>query len=105
MGHSAEVLPSDVGRPMLVDDVAIEFPNLKINMSHTGWSWTGEFCSMIWRYLNVYGDILAYFPSTLDLELLAFMDSSRGRNKILYGTNGFDLVRYKADFEGLTIND
>jgi predicted TIM-barrel fold metal-dependent hydrolase len=60
---------------------------------------------MIWRHPNVYGDISAYFPSTLDPELLKFMDSSRGRNKILYGTNGFDLRRYKADFEGLPVSD
>jgi predicted TIM-barrel fold metal-dependent hydrolase len=105
VGHSAEVLPSNVGRPMLTDDVAIDFPDLKINLSHTGWPWTGEFCSMIWRHPNVYGDISAYFPSTLDKELVAFMDSSRGRNKILYGTNGFDLGRFKADFESLPISD
>jgi len=33
------------------------------------------------------------------------MDSSRGRNKILYGTNGFDLARFKADFESLPVSD
>jgi uncharacterized protein len=99
------VLPSSVGQPIFVDDVAIDFPDLKINMSHTGWPWTGEFLSMIWRHPNVYGDISAYFPSTLDPELVAFMDSSRGRNKILYGTNGFDLKRFKQDFEGLEISD
>jgi len=48
VGHSAEPLPSDVGRPMLMDDVAIDFPDLKINLSHTGWPWTGEFISMLW---------------------------------------------------------
>jgi len=105
VGHSAEVLPSDIGRPYLVDQVAIDFPNLRINLSHTGWPWTGEFCSMIWRHPNVYGDISAYFPSTLDEELIKFMDSSRGRNKIMYGTNGFDLPRYKKDFESLPISD
>ncbi len=105
VGHSAEVLPSDVGRPILVDQVAIDFPTLRINMSHTGWPWTAEFCSIIWRHPNVYGDISAYFPSSLDAELVRFMDSSRGRNKILYGTNGFDLARYKEDFESLEISD
>lgn len=105
VGHSAEVLPSDVGRPMLADQVAIDFPNLRINLSHTGWPWTGEFCSMLWRHPNVYGDVSAYFPSTLDAELVSFMDSSRGRHKVLYGTNGFDLPRYKADFENLAISD
>ena len=105
VGHSAEVLPSNVGRPMLVDDVAMEFPTLKINMSHTGWPWTGEFLSMIWRHPNVYGDISAYFPKSLAPELIEFMNSSRGRNKILFGTNGFDLARFKQEFEGLPISD
>lgn len=105
VGHSAEVLPSEVGRPMLVDQVAIDFPGLKINMSHTGWPWTGEFCSMLWRHPNVYGDISAYFASTLDPELVEFMDSGRGRHKIMFGTNGFDLARCKQDFEGLPVSN
>ena len=105
VGHSAEVLPSEVGRPMLVDQVAIDFPDLKINMSHTGWPWTGEFCSMLWRHPNVYGDISAYFASTLDSELVKFMDSGRGRHKVMFGTNGFDLSRCKQDFENLAVSD
>lgn len=105
VGHSAEVLPSNFGRPMLVDDVAIEFPTLKINLSHTGWPWTSEFCSIIWRHPNVYGDIAAYFPKSLPSELVEFMNGSRGREKILYGTNGFDLARYKQEFEDLPISD
>lgn len=105
VGHSAEVLPSEVGRPMLVDQVAIDFPDLKINMSHTGWPWTGEFCSMLWRHPNVYGDISAYFASTLDPELVKFMDSGRGRHKIMFGTNGFDMARCKQDFESLPVSD
>ena len=105
VGHSAEPLPSNVGHPMLVDDVAIDLPDLKINLSHTGWPWTGEFISMLWRHPNVYGDISAYFPSTLDHQLVEFFDSSKGRNKIMYGTNGFDLGRFKTDFESLPISD
>lgn len=105
VGHSAEVLPSDVGRPYLLDRVAIDFPKLRINLSHTGWPWTSEFCSMVWRHPNVFGDISAYFPSTLDPDLLTFMDSSRGRNKIMFGTNGFDLARYTKEFEELPISD
>jgi predicted TIM-barrel fold metal-dependent hydrolase len=105
VGHSAEVLPSSGGNPMLLDDVAIEFPTLRINMSHTGWPWTSEFCSMIWRHPNVYGDISAYFPRTLPSELIEFMNSSRGRTKILFGTNGLDLSRCKKEFEELPISD
>jgi len=105
VGHSAEVLPSDVGRPMLVDDVAIDFPNLRINLSHTGWPWVDEWCSMLWRHPNVYGDISAYFPKSLDERQVRFMDSSRGRNKVLFGTNGLGLAKCVEQFRALDIKE
>lgn len=104
VGHSAETLPSNVGHPMLVDDVAIEFPSLKINLSHTGWPWTGEFISMMWRHPNVYGDISAYFPKTLDAELVRAMDRQL-RGKIMLGSNGFDLTRCVRELEELPLKD
>jgi len=104
VGHSAETLPSNIGHPMLVDDVAIEFPDLKINLSHTGWPWTGEFISMLWRHPNVYGDISAYFPKTLDPELVRAMDRQL-RGKIMLGSNGFDLSRCVRELEELPLKD
>ncbi len=105
VGHSAEVLPSDVGRPMLVDDVAIDFPNLRINLSHTGWPWVDEWCSMLWRHPNVYGDISAYFPRSLDERQVRFMDGSRGRDKVLFGTNGLGLEPCLTQFLALPIKE
>jgi len=105
VGHSAEVLPSDCGRPMLADDVAIEFPELRINLSHTGWPWVDEWCSMLWRHPNVYGDISSYFPKSLDERLIRFMDSGRGRDKVLFGTNGLGLKRCKEEFLQLSIGE
>lgn len=104
VGHSAETLPSIVGHPMLVDDVAIEFPDLKINLSHTGWPWTGEYISMLWRHPNVYGDISAYFPKTLDPELIRAMDRQL-RGKVMLGSNGFDLTRCVRELEELPLKD
>lgn len=104
VGHSAETLPSNIGHPMLVDDVAIEFPDLKINLSHTGWPWTGEFISMLWRHPNVYGDISAYFPKALDPELIRAMDRQL-RGKIMLGSNGFDLTRCVRELEELPLKD
>lgn len=104
VGHSAEVLPSDGGRPMLVDEVAIDFPDLRINLSHTGWPWTAEFCSMMWRHPNVYGDISAYFPKSLDPELVKFMNGP-GRRKLMFGTNGLDAARVRREFMELPISE
>ena len=104
VGHSAEPLPSNVGRPMLVDDVAIDFPDLKINLSHTGWPWTGEFISMLWRHPNVYGDISAYFPKSLDPELVRAMDRQI-RHKVMIGSNGLDLKRCVEELNELPLRD
>lgn len=104
VGHSAEVLPTEFGRPMLADVVARDFPDLRINLSHTGWPWTGEFCSMLWRHPNVYGDISAYYASSLDRELVEFMDGA-GRNKILFGTNGLPMERALDEVLNLPIKD
>jgi predicted TIM-barrel fold metal-dependent hydrolase len=105
VGHSAEPLPSWVGHPMEVDKVAIDFPNLKINMSHTGYPWVDEWCSMIFRHPNVYGDISAYNPRNLTAETVKFMNSSRGREKVMFGSNSYGLKLTKEQFLDLQIKD
>lgn len=105
VGHSAEPLPSLVGHPMLADEVAIDFPDLTMVLTHTGWPWIEEWMSMLWRHPNVYGNIGAYFPSDLHRDLVSFMDSGRGRHKVLWATNGFGLTRCKKEFLELPIKE
>jgi len=104
VGHSAEPLPSEVGHPMYVDEVAIDFPDLKINLSHTGYPWIDEWCSMIWRHNNVYGDISAYNPVSLEDATIKFM-KGRGQDKVLFGTNGFGLGDMKKALLSLDLKD
>ncbi len=94
-GHSAEPLPSWVGNPMSVDEVVMDFPDLKINLSHTGFPWIKEWIDLVWKHPNVYGDISAYMPKSLDPELISFISSSRGNTKVMWGTNGLGLRRGK----------
>jgi len=105
VGHSAEVLTSEPGHPMAADNVAIEFPDLTIVLTHTGYPWIEEWCSMIWRHPNVYGMLNAYFPSGLQPETLRFVDSPRGRDKILWGSHGFGIARWVDEFVALPISD
>lgn len=97
VGHSAEILPSEVGRPIYVDEVAIDFPGVKFILSHTGWPWVDEWIAMVWKHSNVYGDISAYPARALPErdKLIEFMNSWRGEDKILFGTNGLGLKRCK----------
>ncbi|MBI3092090.1 MAG: amidohydrolase [Candidatus Tectomicrobia bacterium] len=86
VGHSAEHMPSALGRPILVDTIALDFPDLNIVGAHTGWPWTDEMIALAWKHENVYIGIDAHHPRYLDPSLLRFM-KSRGRTKVLWGTN------------------
>ena len=105
VGHSAEPLTSEPGHPMCADNIAIEFPDLTIVLTHTGYPWIDEWCSMIWRHPDVYGMISAYMPSGLEPATLKFVDSPRGRDKVLWGSHGFGMTRWKEEFLALPISD
>ena len=105
VGQSAEPLPSEPGHPMYADEVALDFPQLTMVLTHTGWPWIDEWMSMVWKHPSVYGNIGAYFPSGLDSSLVRFMDSVRGQDKVLWATNGFGLTRSKKEFLELPIKD
>jgi len=105
VGHSAEPLPSEVGHPMYADEVALDFPQLTMVLTHTGYPWVDEWCSMVWKHPNVYGNIGAYMPSGLEPTTVKFMDSVRGRDKVLWGTNGYGFARCKKEFLELPIKD
>jgi predicted TIM-barrel fold metal-dependent hydrolase len=104
-GQSAEPLPSEPGHPMYSDQVAIDFPKLELVLTHTGWPWTEEWCSMLWRHPNVYGNIGAYYPNHMPDEQVEFIDSGRIRDKVLWATNGLDLGRHKEEFLALDIRE
>jgi hypothetical protein len=88
-GHSLEHLPSEPGRPMYLDDVMLDFPDLTIIGSHTGWPWCEEMIAMAWKWPTVYIDIAAHMPRYLDKSLVQFMNT-RGRGKVLWGSNGLN---------------
>jgi hypothetical protein len=87
-GHALELQPSEVGRPIYLDEVALDFRDLKIVGSHTGWPWCEELIALAWKHENVYLDISAHLPKYLDKSVIQFMDT-RGRDKVMFGTNGF----------------
>ncbi len=86
VGHSAEAMPSAVARPILMDDVALYFPELTIVLSHMGWPWVEETIALAWKHPNVYIGTTAHAPKYWDKSFVHFANS-RGRNKVLFGTD------------------
>jgi hypothetical protein len=78
-------LPS-VGRPICLDQVAIDFPELKLLGIHIGVPWTDEMISMAWKHENVFIGVDAYGPKHWPAALVHYLDSY-GREKVLFGTD------------------
>ncbi len=90
-----------VGRPITLDTLACDLPELKIIGIHTGWPWVEEMISVAWKHPNVYIGSDAYGPKYWKPEFINFINSW-GQDKVLFGTD-FPII----DFERATreIND
>jgi predicted TIM-barrel fold metal-dependent hydrolase len=87
-GHSAEFMPSACGKPILLDDIAIWFPELDLVGAHTGWPWVEELISVCYKWENVWLGIDAWMPKYLKPEVIQFIGSRMGQDRCLWGTNG-----------------
>ena len=88
VGHSAEFMPSACGKPILLDDVAIWFPELRLVGAHTGWPWVEELIAMAWKHPNVYIATSGHAPKYWDPKLVQFLNArNRGIGKVMWGTD------------------
>ncbi len=78
-------LPS-VARPITLDQVAIDFPELKLIGIHIGIPWTEEMISMCWKHENVYTAGDAYAPKYWPKEYVHYANSY-GKHKVMFGTD------------------
>ncbi|MEM7570365.1 MAG: amidohydrolase family protein, partial [Pseudomonadota bacterium] len=84
--YQKEVRLPSVAKPILLDQVAIDFPDLKLIGIHIGVPWTDEMIAMAWKHENVYIGIDAYAPKHLPASLKHYMNSY-GSHKVLFGTD------------------
>ena len=75
-----------VARPILLDRVAIDFPELTIIGIHLGYPWTEEMISVATKHKNVFmcGD--AYAPKHWGASAIHFANTF-GQDKFLFGTD------------------
>ena len=78
-------LPS-VGRPITLDEVAIDFPELKLIGIHIGVPWTEEMISMAWKHENIFIGVDAYAPKHWPPQIVHYLNSY-GQDKVLFGTD------------------
>jgi hypothetical protein len=104
--------PSDLGHPRHFDQVACDFPDLKLILSHAGYPWVLEACLLAWKHPNVYLELAAHRPKYFTApgsgwEPLLRYGQSTIQDKVLYGTGAFLLAmppaQPLAEFRALPI--
>jgi len=99
VGHTAPLLPSEVGRPIYIDEVALYFPELKILASHIGYPWTDEMIAMAWKHDNVYIDVGTHYPKYYQPQFLNYLNTY-GQDKVLFASC-FPLTDYDRQMKEL----
>jgi predicted TIM-barrel fold metal-dependent hydrolase len=69
-----------------IDDIAADFPDLKIIMAHPPFPWDKEGLAMIRHKPNVFMDLSGWAPAYFD-PLVVQYAKTIGQNKILYGSD------------------
>jgi predicted TIM-barrel fold metal-dependent hydrolase len=87
-------------KPEYVDELAIQFPELKIIMAHFGWPWHEVAIALALRHKNVYLDISGWKPKYIPEPVVRYMNGPLA-DKFLFGTD-YPMIRqkeWKMDFE------
>ena len=88
--------PMDVGRPLYLDRVAIDFPEMRIVASCGGWPWVPELVGVARRHQNVYIDTSSHRPKYLAVpgsgfEMLMQFGNTLLQDRIVFASGSGDL--------------
>ena len=92
--------------PMYVDDVAVDFPELKIVLAHPSFPWQDEAISVALHKQQVYIDLSGWSPKYFPPQLVRYANTQL-RDRVLFGSD-FPLItpdRWLKDFEQAEFKD
>jgi uncharacterized protein len=102
-GHGIKLRYSD---PMLIDDVAADFPDLRIVLAHPSVPWQDEAISIATHKANVWIDLSGWSPKYFPAQLVRAANSFL-RHKVLFGSD-FPVIepdRWLRDFAAADFKD
>jgi predicted TIM-barrel fold metal-dependent hydrolase len=97
---------SRVQHPELLEDVMIDFPDLTIIGAHMGHPYEELLMNYMRKWDHLYLSCTAYAPRYFDPALVTFMNSSRGRGRVLWGSDDpwFPMARSIAEARDLDLD-
>jgi predicted TIM-barrel fold metal-dependent hydrolase len=92
--------------PMLVDDVAVDFPVLRIILAHPSFPWQDEALAVATHKEHVHIDLSGWSPKYFPPQLIRYANSLL-QDKVLFGSD-YPVItpdRWLADFADLDLKD
>src|SRR5919202_7111102 len=92
--------------PMYVDDVAVDFPDLKIVLAHPSFPWQDEAISIALHKEQVYIDLSGWSPKYFPEQLVRYANTLL-RERVLFGSD-YPMItpeRWLGDFEQADFRD
>ncbi|WP_210497107.1 amidohydrolase family protein [Microvirga antarctica] len=86
MIYAPEHRTRSVGRPITLDGIACDFPELRLIGIHVGIPWTDEMIAMAWKHPNVFIGSDAHSPKYWPQSFVDFINSY-GQDKVIFGTD------------------
>ncbi len=101
-GHRIKLRYSD---PMLLDDVAADFPDLTVVMAHPAVPWVDAQIAIASHKANVFVDLSGWSPKYFPPQLISAIGRQL-RTKALFGTDHpyISLERWRRDFDTLGVD-
>jgi predicted TIM-barrel fold metal-dependent hydrolase len=89
-------------RPILIDRIAADLPNLTIIGAHPGWPWTDELLAMAVHKGNLYIDLSGWAPKYFPPTLVQYARTVL-KEKVLFGTDWplLTVERWEGEFAAL----
>jgi uncharacterized protein len=86
--------------PMLLEDVAIDFPDIQIVIAHPSWPWQDEALSLALHKPNVWIDLSGWSPKYFPAQLVQYSNTLL-KDRVLFGSD-YPLItpeRWMKDFD------
>ncbi len=104
VGHTTMPQPNEMARPMLLEDIALYFTELRIVGSHLGYPWTEELIALAEKHPNIYIGTAGWAPRRFPKSIVSYMKRRPG--KVLFGSD-WPMVqpRHIAQVEDLNLTE
>jgi len=97
----ASRVPLEYARPVLMEQICCEYPDLKVILAHMGHPWEGEAIASIRKRPNMYADISAlYYRPFQFYQSMRLLEEYGAQSKVFFGSD-FPATTTEGTLNGL----